>query len=304
MDMLTLVVAVAGGVALAAVAAWFVFHRRGRGTRDPIATELRKLEQSTSDDEQAATLRLGNIYTLADIAERAPEHQAQIIEQLAAYIRERRPCRQLTEEVEPGDEHARPPAEIQAILDLIGRRLSGQQLDQAERIDLRETDLRGANFHTLDFSGAVLRSADLSGASFDSANLSGTDLRGATLIGADLRDAHMNGAYLFRADLRWALLDDAYLSRVDLRAVNCADASFAGAHAGSADLRQANLTGCDLSRAMLERADLRGADFSGAVLAGTYLQGANLAETNITADQLADAITDETTVLPRTSAEI
>ena len=306
MDTLTLAVAVAAGVALVGVAGWFVIRRRSRRERDPIATALRGLEQpvETTDEQQGVELRLGSIYALADIAERAPEQRAEIFAQLTEYLRERRPRQQHADAVEPGAGNPKPPAEVQAIIDFLGRPATGPRNDPPERIDLRETDLRGADFQLLDYSGAVLRSTDLSGASFYSAQLNGADLRGATLIDADLRDAHLNGAFLFRADLRGAVLDEALLGRVDLRAVNLAGASLAGARAGSADLRQANLRDCDLSRAILERADLRGADFAGARLTGANLQGANLTETNLTTEQLAAALIDEATALPHLSAEI
>ena len=72
-----------------------------------------------------------------------------------------------------------------------------------------------------------------------------------------------------------------------------------GARVRRTDLSHANLTRANLSRADLTGANLRGANLAGAVLTGTILRGADLSDVkNLTKTQLAEAVIDETTILP------
>jgi uncharacterized protein YjbI with pentapeptide repeats len=74
-------------------------------------------------------------------------------------------------------------------------------------------------------------------------------------------------------------LHGAFIRRTDLSGANLADASFSGA----------DCTGVNF----------RGANFRGTVLKGTILRGADLTEArNLTWKQLAEAVIDDTTVLP------
>ena len=72
-----------------------------------------------------------------------------------------------------------------------------------------------------------------------------------------------------------------------------------GAFVRRIDLSGASLQGADLSGADASKANFRSADFAGAVLRGTILRGADLTGAkNLTVEQLAEAIVDETTILP------
>jgi len=74
-------------------------------------------------------------------------------------------------------------------------------------------------------------------------------------------------------------LHGAFLRRADLSATNLSRANFAGT-----DFTDANLRGSDFAEANLRGAILRGADLRDAQ--------------NLTAEQLADAVIDDTTLLP------
>jgi len=64
-------------------------------------------------------------------------------------------------------------------------------------------------------------------------------------------------------------------------------------------LDHASLVGANLTRANMTGVSARGADFKGAILNGTILKGADLSGAkNLTHLQLANAIVDETTILP------
>jgi uncharacterized protein YjbI with pentapeptide repeats len=69
-------------------------------------------------------------------------------------------------------------------------------------------------------------------------------------------------------------------------------------------IRRTDLTGANLANANFSGADctgaiFRGANFRGAILKGTILRGADLTDArNLTWEQVAEAVIDETTVLP------
>jgi uncharacterized protein YjbI with pentapeptide repeats len=72
-----------------------------------------------------------------------------------------------------------------------------------------------------------------------------------------------------------------------------------GARVRRTDLSHTNLTRANLSHADLSGANLRGANLAGAILTGTILRGADLnGVINLTKEQLANAVIDDTTILP------
>jgi uncharacterized protein YjbI with pentapeptide repeats len=72
-----------------------------------------------------------------------------------------------------------------------------------------------------------------------------------------------------------------------------------GAFVRRTDLSYANLEGANLADADATNANFRGAKFKDAILKGTILRGADLREAKgLTTEQLAEAILDETTLLP------
>jgi hypothetical protein len=216
--------------------------------------------------DERLELRLGGIYALERIARDSQKDYWPIMEILTAYVRERRPRKDIiwsakgVKRIEPAGptlsrRPPKPPIDIQAVLTVLGRRttIEGPPLDLAEA-DLRATDLAQAHLEK-----ARLVEVHLHGANLNGADLRGAELREALfwwtrLIGTDLR-----GAQLDRADFQGALL-----WRTDLR---------------GADFGRANLGGADL-----EGADLRGVDLRGVE--------------NLTEAQVASARTDENTKLP------
>lgn len=72
-----------------------------------------------------------------------------------------------------------------------------------------------------------------------------------------------------------------------------------GARVMRTSLRNTDLTEANLSRADCSFVDFRGANFKNARLTGTILRGADLrGARNLTREQLAEAILDDTTLLP------
>jgi hypothetical protein len=164
--------------------------------------------------------RLGGIYSLERTAKEEQNYHWPIMEVLTSYVRRHAPRESDTKLRK--DAPTKP--DIQAILDVIGRRSEDHREDEKveyRTIELHDTDLRGA---------------DLGGAHLESASLAGADLRRAFLAGAHLQhaiveDADLRGANLWGADLRHVYffadthLQDAVLNEVDLRAADLSRAT-------------------------------------------------------------------------------
>jgi len=201
---------------------------------------------------------------------------------------------------EPGDSPLDP-----AVLDDFKARLGAwkQALDDfpGHRLDLRGTNLQGADLSGHWLQGARLGGAWLEGAHLWEARLEGADLGGARLEGALLGGARLEGAYLGRARLEganlgqarlegaylgWARLEGADLGGARLEGADLLGARLEGAHLGGArlegaDLGEARLEGAYLGQALLEGAYLGGALLEGADLGQARLEGANLGEARL-----------------------
>ena len=158
-------------------------------------------------------VRLGGIYALARIAQDSPRDYLPIMNVLTAYVRYNAPwpptspTRPLSE---TGAVDPKPRTDVQAILSILGRPTSFER-----KLDLRRTDLPGAEFwdarlENTDFWGAHLEGAQLWGARLDGAKLEKASLeranmKGTTLSGAILTNACLTGADLEGADLSHAV---------------------------------------------------------------------------------------------------
>jgi hypothetical protein len=228
----------------------------------------RAIEQlGATDDkgEKKLEIRLGGIYALERIAvdsfamEDSPGRDySTVMEVLTAYVRENTqasgssegsseassPSNETTAEADEGTQQSAPPeprrptADIQVILDVLGR-TQARALEEYRSIslDLRGANLEGANLYGANLEGAYLR-ADLRGANLPravllGAVLEGADLRGANLEGADLREA------ILRADLRGAVLEGTILYGADLRGANLGAADLEGARVDDDQLADA-----------------------------------------------------------------
>jgi hypothetical protein len=166
-----------------------------------------------------ASSRIGGISALEAISQEAPEQHWAVMEQLAAFVRERA-------DWSPGSEMGRTPdRDVQTALAVLGRRDTTRDPDD-HRLDLHGTDLRQA----------VLREGKFARTSFT--------------------DAHLEGAILTRTDLREALLNRAVLDGADLTRANLEDAKAFGASMRGATLRLARMRDADLGEAVLYAADL------------------------------------------------
>jgi len=170
------------------------------------------IERFTQAIEQLGSekleIKLGGIYSLERTAHEEKNYHWPVMEVLTSYVR-RHAARKPDEELR---ENATPEPDIQAILDVIGRRSEYHRIDKEVEygtIELNNTDLQGANLQEAHLVGAALqraalREAALRGANLYGANLQGAGLQGADLVGAVLQGAILQGANLYGANLQGA----------------------------------------------------------------------------------------------------
>jgi uncharacterized protein YjbI with pentapeptide repeats len=253
-------------------------------------------------------VHIGAISTLGTLAKySSPAEHWTIMEYLAAFIRNNAPRK----EEEEGEEERSPELreDIQAALTVIGRRDTEKDAPN-KKLDLSNTDIRGANLREGKLQGVNLRKANLQGVNFDLANLQGAILKEVNLQGAsfynanlqeeaDLRKANLQEACFLGAKLQWA-----FLSGSNMQGVNLRGAKLKGASLTIANLEGASLDGADLSRANLQGANFMGAnllevDLAESNVQGTKFRGADLTNAkNIELQQIESAYVDSTTTLP------
>jgi hypothetical protein len=168
-------------------------------------------------------VRLGGVYALERLSKDSRERDYwTITDLLCAYVRERAPwpAQELRGQAPDDDAHApspaRPATDVQAALTVLSRR---NRMDDEPPLDLRKTDLRGADLVHADLKGALLFKGSLEGAYlYGGAHLEGAQMEAACLDGARLMDLHLRGADLRGVSLRGADLSRAHLDGTDLGA--------------------------------------------------------------------------------------
>ncbi|MFS7879107.1 pentapeptide repeat-containing protein [Streptomyces asiaticus] len=255
------------------------------------------------------TEQLGGIYALERIMKDSEKDHETIVEVVAGFIREnsRRP-----QETPSGYEGVRPSGIVQAALTVLGRRpLRGE----ANCVDLRDLDLRGADLSAgylakTDFTGSDLRGADLCAAHLHKANL-----RRTLLDGTAFTEAIMDGAFLDEAkgkdvSFNSAVLRHAHFGEIELTGVDFSSCDLwnsvwfsskvVGADFELADLRYAHLVRAEIKNSTLGRShlslanvaevDLAGCEMSSADLTGAILLSGDLTEVEgLSPSRLADA---------------
>ena len=147
-------------------------------------------------------VRLGGIYALNRISNDWPKDYWPIANVLTAYVRHNAQWKESS-----ADAPEPTSTDIQAILTVLGHNDPPGGFNERNKLDLRKTDLRGAEFW-----GARLEWTDFWGAHLDGAQLWGAVLRHAKLdhahlVGANLRGVKLAGATLDGADLTGAVFD-------------------------------------------------------------------------------------------------
>jgi hypothetical protein len=237
--------------------------------------------------------RIGGVYALEHVLRESPVDHTTVVDVLAAFIRDRAPGPPTAPGPPPAQseptpdtagtrrERPRLPADVQAALTVLARR---PDRPEPNPLDLRHTDLSGA-----ELTNARLNHALLTESRLQDANLAGAQLQGAHLFGAQLQRAGLTGARLQRANLAATQLQRAQLEGAQLQGVLLQGAQLVEAQLQGAQLERAQLRSVILAGAHLQGVTLAAAQLRGAYLAGAQLQGADLAGAHLQDADLADA---------------
>jgi uncharacterized protein YjbI with pentapeptide repeats len=299
----------ASGLLLGLGIAWRRYEvSRELRTHERFARAVEQLASERGDGSPRIEARLGGIYALERLAADSEREYWPVMEVLTAYVRENASWSQFdhttSSPVSTSGRQASPPADIQAILAVLGRRKPHAATVERRLLDLRGTDLRGANLSGSRLNGMTLQGAHLDHVDATRAVMSRSNLREASFAGASLTEIDLEGASLSGANLEGARLNGANLKAADLSGANLCgadlwDANLKGCNLKDADLRGTDLTQCVLEEAILWRADLQDAILTAARLRRAHLERANLSGTRgLTWEQGEDAYTDENTILP------
>lgn len=253
-------------------------------------------------------VRIGGIYALERIAQDSLRDHVQIMEILCAYVRENAPAsgavelpaapeypeeptygihkawekmfRSWEEEIRGLLNRVRPRTDIQAVLKVIGRRNVRQQALELEdtrhhsegyRLDLRHTNLQGADLRRQHFERALFSETRLENANLSGTELGGAYLKGAFLTLAQFHEAKMNGTIFRNSTLQCTFFFKAHLKNAVFTNTNLQGSVFA-----HANLQNANLTHTKGQIGNFKNAWLRGVKFLQA-----ELEGANFIETRL-----------------------
>jgi hypothetical protein len=175
-----------------------------------------QLGAELKDGQPNVEVRLGGIYALNRISKDWPKDYWTIANVLTAYVRHNArwnssPKRSVWWRIgRTGEGHeSEPRTDIQAILTVLGKNPPppGEGFNDFRKFDLRNTDLRGAEFWDAHLEYADFVGAHLDGVQFWGAVLSHAKLENAHLAGANLRGTKLDGASLKNADVTGAIFD-------------------------------------------------------------------------------------------------
>jgi AcrR family transcriptional regulator len=151
---------------------------------------------------ETRSVRLGGIHLLRKLAEADPGYSREVIDILAAYIRDRAPW-----SPQPARRHrffgtrSVPASSMETdILAAVASLRTMMRRYTRTNVDLRQCDLSGAHLEGMRLVDARLTDSNLSGAYLSDADLDGADLRGATLTAIHVLDANLTNT---RITTRW-----------------------------------------------------------------------------------------------------
>jgi hypothetical protein len=201
--------------------------------------ESERLERASSllKDDSIET-RLVAIYNLRELSSESTDNYALVTDLLCGYIRAHAAWNDSQDQTAATKPQL--ARDIQAMLSC----LTGNPLMRM-RLNLS---------HLAEPSGLSFNKTSEIGSAID---LRGTDLRGANLIRAYLTDSILSSAHLDHA-----FLSNAWLDSAEFEGTVFADADLKGANFRRSDLKGAVFKNADLSNAFMSDADLDGADLS------------------------------------------
>ncbi|MDP6454518.1 MAG: pentapeptide repeat-containing protein [SAR202 cluster bacterium] len=179
----------------------------------------RAIAQLTEENEAVI---IGGIYSLERVARDSAVEHWKVMEIMTAYVRFAAGIEENSEFQGAGGasvDQASVKASVQAILDVLGRRDRFQETTN-QRIDLRNTDLRGANLQGTHLERAILFGSRLQWTDLRSAHMENAIMWGVNLEGANIDGGHLEGANFWEANFEGARISGAHLQGASLLNVN------------------------------------------------------------------------------------
>jgi Pentapeptide repeats (8 copies) len=189
---------------LFAIVTVYFAYQSFRTSEDKYSTDLlAKAGEQLGSKESAA--RLGAVYALEGMARQSPENHRQAVEMLTAFVREKS---RLAGDAAAGTRDPnRAPADVQAAMDVLGRRkvsydpILDPSTGLAESARSRFLDFDGADLRAVTIINADFRGATFINARLEHASLWGCQLQGALFAGVNLEGANFWGSHLEGTDL-------------------------------------------------------------------------------------------------------
>ncbi len=221
--------------------------------------------------------RLGGIYALERLLEDdLQRYYPEVVRLSCAFVR--RP-----KDDESAEIADRLREDVQAVLDLIGRRNSAVDAEMRRIIPDEPREMFSMRVGVFDLSGAVIRKAIVMVPNFTGVIFTNADMTGIISYQPIFTDAELNGARLTEAKIFKGNFTKADLSGSDLSGAQLPEANLTNAEFTEAKLANANLIETNLSGAVLQAADISGVQFS---------RDGERCATGLTQQQLDEAIAD------------
>ena len=289
-----------GLAGLVGLLGWLASNQRANAMTDSVDAQVKDNENKTFHEaikhlgDSSASVRLGGIYALYDLALSNPEKRLKnIIEILSAHVRETTQKKKYQEKY-----RKKPSNEISSLLKLLSdlnkeypnKEVKSSPLDLSDTylcgIILRDLDFRKANLIRSNFANANLYESNFANANlyeskFEHADLVGSNFEGANLIGsrftlAKLKESYFGGALLQESHFESASLHGSHFAFADLSESHFEGALLSVSYFESAKLYLSNFALAQLNTSHFEGADLRMSNFLGAYLDGSHFTAANL----------------------------
>ena len=261
----------------------FISNRRAKAQAEAVKEQAKSVDAQVRDNENktfheaikhlgdsSASVRLGGIYALYELAPFNPEKRLKnIIEILSSHVRE------TTQEDEYQKKYkTKPSNEISSLLKLLSdlntnyltknKKAESSPLDLSHAylcgVRLLEADFRKAFFMGSHFAGAMLYRSHFAGANLEESHFEDAELEVSYFAGANLSESHFEGA-----ELKVPCFTGAMLYR---------------SHFVGAKLQVSYFEGANLSESHFEGANLPESHFEGAALRESHFAGANLSESH------------------------
>ena len=274
---------------------WLASNQRANAMTDSVDAQVKDNENKTFHEaikhlgDSSASVRLGGIYAVYDLALSNPEKRLKnIIEILSAHVRETTQKKKYQEKYKK-----KPSNEISSLLKLLSDLNTNYLIENEEvessPLDLSHAYLCGVRLLEADFREAFLIASNFANADLEESHFESADLEKSHFEGADLVESHFEGAFLEESHFESADLEKSHFEGADLVESHFEGAFLEESHFEGADLEKSHFEGAYLEESHFEGAYLGESHFEGADLRESHFEGANLLESHFAGANLLES---------------